>query len=307
MRLDFNVLWVENQQDSVMAQKEKLDLQIRKEGFRLQVEFAKSVEDALKLVASDVYTDHIDLILMDFDLGSGMNGAQGLVEMRAKMPYREMIFYSAQADNLLEMVSQSRVQGVYCSHRTELPDAAAGIFEALVKKVIDIDHSRGIVMGTTSDIDHFIMDCLTALFDIGNDEARTATLGLIKEKMATKRAEFEKDADAVETITHINDLFAFHGVYTSVDRLELLRKILKSGGGKDAAQAALKKYLSAVPKRNDLAHVRVQVEGFKRKLVNRKNEEHTSESMKAFRLELLEHYESISAIAAEFLALQKKN
>ena len=86
MRLDFNVLWIENQQDSVQSQKKRLEHVIRQEGFRLRVAFASSVEDALKYLAEDIYTDHVDLILMDYDLGPGMKGNEGLVEVRHKVP-----------------------------------------------------------------------------------------------------------------------------------------------------------------------------------------------------------------------------
>jgi CheY-like chemotaxis protein len=164
MRLDFNVLWIENQQDSVQSQKERLEHLIRQEGFRLRVTFASSVEDALKYLAEDIYTDHVDLILMDYDLGPGMKGNEGLVEVRHKVPYRDIVFYSSQAGDLLDMVLKAKVQGIYCSTRQELPDTAIGVFGILVKKVIDIDHARGIVMGATSDIDHYIMDCLVTSF-----------------------------------------------------------------------------------------------------------------------------------------------
>ncbi len=65
MRLDFNVLWVEDQRSLVESQREKIALEIKKEGFRLQVEFASSVDEANRFLSNDIYGDHIDLVLMD--------------------------------------------------------------------------------------------------------------------------------------------------------------------------------------------------------------------------------------------------
>lgn len=301
MRMDFNILWVENQQDLVQSQKERLELLVRREGFRLQVKFVESVDAALASLGDDVYTDHVDLVLMDYDLGAGKKGDEGLVEVRHLIPYRDVIFYSSQANELLKMVLERGVEGVFCSTRDDLPDRCFGVFEALIKKVVDIDHSRGIVMGTTSDIDHFVMDALVVSFDRCDDDGKAAALAQVQKDLEKIRERFEKAAGDIASVKHLSDLFDHHAFYTSVDRVELLRKVLK-GGAPDvhkSSDSTLIDYIQkTLPRRNDLAHVRVQVEGFSRKLVNRKNIELTAADMKALRLQLLQHHESIEGLCA---------
>jgi len=46
-----------------------------------------------------------------------------------------------------------------------------------------------------------------------------------------------------------------------------------------------------MPRRNDLAHVRVVREGFSRKLFDRDGKEITTEDMRDLRVKLLEHHE----------------
>jgi hypothetical protein len=297
--MDFNVLWVENQQDLVQAQKERLERLVRGEGFRLQVKFVESVDKAVASLGDDVYTDHVDLVLMDYDLGAGKKGDEGLVEVRHLIPYRDVVFYSSQANELLKMVLEKGVEGVFCSTRDELPDRCFGVFEALIKKVVDIDHSRGIVMGTTSDIDHFVMDALAASFDRCDDAGKAAALTQVQEDLKKMRERFERAAGDIAAVKHLSDLFDHHAFYTSADRLELLRKVLKSGAPaahKDSDATLIDYIHKTLPRRNDLAHVRVRVEGFSRKLVNRKNVELTAADMKALRLQLLQHHESIEGI-----------
>lgn len=306
MRLDFNVLWVENQKDLVQSQKDKLERQIRNEGFRLQVKFVSSVDEAMECLSDDVYSDHVDLILMDYDLGHGKNGDEGLVEVRRLIPYRDVVFYSSKADDLLQMVLRRGVQGVYCSTREDIPDTSIGVFESLVKKVLDIDHSRGIVMGTTSDIDHFVMDALAVAFDQSSSEVRSKTLAKLKVDVEKIRARLECSLTAVAAAQHPLDLFEQYSVYTSVDRLELLRKIVKENPNLGVNDNTLLNYVqNALPKRNILAHVRVKRDGFTRRLVDRKEVEHTSEHMKEFRLQLLQHYEEFETLSEKLKVKQQ--
>ncbi|WP_153013025.1 hypothetical protein [Pseudacidovorax intermedius] len=298
MRMDFNVLWVENQQDLVQNQKSRIDFKVKAEGFRLQVKFVDSVDAAVECLSQDIYSDHIDLILMDFDLGPGKKGDEGLVEVRQLIPYRDVIFYSSQASDLIELVNNRQVQGVFCSTREDLPDTCVGVFESLIKKVVDIDHSRGMVMGTTSDIDHIVMDALLASIEPDNKEAKTKALEQIKSDLSAIRDNFQEAISRIEKIEDLSQLFEHHGIYTSVHRLELLRKILKAVSPelKDRDAHLIKYIHEAIPKRNLLAHVRVEVDGFSRKLRNRKKQEMTSADMRTLRLELLEHYENMDSL-----------
>ena len=299
MRLDFNVLWVEDQREGVEAQLDRIKLLVKREGFRLQVIFAPSVNEAKSFLSQDIYGDHIDMILMDYDLGAGIQGDDGLEEVRSKFPYKDIIFYSSKAQDLRKMVADKQVQGVYCSTREDLPDTVVGAFETLVKKVLDIDHSRGIVMGATSDIDHFVNDSLVAIFERSDQERQSMTLRVVTKRMKKKREDFNKKATEIESLTHLSELIDKHDLYTSNDRLRLLTNALEIDRIHSDKIKAIKKYLSeTVPKRNLLAHLRVTSTGFSRKLVNREGKELTNEDMKALRLELLNSQELFEELRA---------
>lgn len=303
MRLDFNVLWVEDQQRAVEAQRERIELQVKKEGFRLQVLFASSVAEAKIFLSDDIYGDHIDLVLMDYDLGAGGRGDQGLEEVKNIFPYKDIIFYSSQAPDLLSMVAKrmannKNVQGVFCTTRDSLIDTVEGVFEALVKKVLDIDHSRGIVMGATSDIDHYVNVCLTASFENSDAIRQQAALNIVQKHATEKRKSFEKDLVEITSVKHVSELQKFHNIYTSNDRLRLLKNVLNGDESHKDNVEAIGSYLSnTVPKRNQLAHVRVKVDGFSRKLFDQDNRELTSDLMKSLRQELLEFQELFECLS----------
>lgn len=305
MRLDFNVLWVEDNQKNVHAQSDRIKLLIRNEGFRLNVEFAASVEEARKFLSDDIYGDHIDLILMDYDLGAGEKGDAGLSAVREVFPYKDIIFYSGmEPAKLSQLIADRKVQGVFASHRESLPDVVEGVFENLVKKVLDIDHARGIVMGATSDIDQIVNDLLNESFEKGHVEFRQASIEAILERMKDKRASFEKTAIAVESIVHMKELFTYHGMYTSDDRLRLLKKLYAQFKLFDVHHDDLDRYRDEImPKRNDLAHITVTTQGFSRTIKDRKGEVITSDDMRALRVKLLEFHERFETL----LGLSREN
>jgi CheY-like chemotaxis protein len=298
VRLEFNVLWVEDQPDRVAAQRKRIERVIREEGFQLDVVFAASVLEASRYLSDDIYGDHIDLILMDYDLDGSANGDQGLIQAREMFPYKDIIFYSARANDLVEIVHANHLQGIFCSTRDDLPETVEGVFEALVKKVVDIDHSRGIVMGATSDIDYFVNDALLSLFNACEEQEQQQVISLVTLRMKEIRERFDLSATEVEAIKTVADLLDKHHIYTSVDRIQLLRKALGLKSLHPKECKALGRYANDVaPKRNDLAHVRVQKEGFSRKLLDRKGKEFTREEMRALRLTLLENREVFRALA----------
>jgi len=301
MRLEFNILWVEDQPAEVKAQRDRIELQMRKEGFKLQTQFATSIEEADKFISNDVFGDHIDLILMDFELGEGQNGGEGLGMVRDRFPFKDIVFYSAQVpQNLKKLVAEQVISGVFCSSRLDLPDTVIGVFEVLVKKVLDIDHSRGIVMGATSEIDGFVNDSLLQAFAQADSKVRSAALGLVAEQLADIRKRFENDCEKIKKATELSDLISLHNIYSSAHRLRLFRKLLeKLGMHADECQEMLSYAQETMPKRNDLAHVTVKRSGFSRKIFDRHGTELTTDDMRALRVALLNHHELFEKVAAK--------
>lgn len=306
MRLDFNVLWVDDQKNLVRSTKDRIEYLIRKEGFRLQVEFADSIDTARAFLSNDIYGDHIDLILMDYDLGAGGKGDDGLVEVRNIFEYKDVIFYSAHASSLPALVAEKQLQGIFCSTRDTLHETVLGVFDSLMKKVLDIDHSRGIVMGATSDIDYLILNCLNSNFESGCDDHRSHAFQTVDRHLKEKTKKFEKDAAKIAAIKHVSELIDFHHMYTSNDRMRLLTALFERSGRFSDAASSIKEYLDkTVPRRNDLAHLRVEVNGFSRKLYNRSGEELTAEQMRELRLALLNFQELAEMLLKEMEIPQK--
>jgi hypothetical protein len=306
MRLDFNILWVEDQPDGVKAQLVRIDRLLRKEGFRVSAVFAKSVKEADGFLGNDIFGDHIDLVLMDYDLGNGPNGSEGIEMVRDSFPFKDVVFYSAHGvKKLQQSLGKNRFQGIFYSSRLELPDTVLGVFQALVKKVLDIEHSRGVVMGATSEIDYFINEAITTAFARSDAKQKAEALHLVAKQLMENRKTLEKEIQKLGALTDLATIAKYHQVYTSMHRLRLLRKMLEAAGNYTVECKSMLKYANdTIPRRNELAHVQVVRNGFSRKLYDRQGKEISTEDMRGLRVALLEHHELFEKIMA---SLRPKN
>lgn len=297
MRLEYNVLWVEDQPDRVNAQRNRIERDIRKEGFRLDTKFAASVDEAVVLLTDNIYGDHIDLVLMDQDLGPGKKGEDGLVEVRRKFAHKDLIFYSANAQNLGSLVESKHLQGVYWSTRDELPDEVLGVFQSLVRKVLDIDQARGIVMGCSSDIDGLVFDSIDATFRKDSGKLSDAAKKRISDHLKNITTTFEKNAQRLGAVTTVAELGDLHFVYSSDYRHRLLLGLLDKQSQYENVRTAIKEYLEHVtPVRNTLAHVRVSRSGFARTLTDKNGNEITRDTVRELMLRLLSHQEALEEL-----------
>jgi hypothetical protein len=293
LRLDFNVLWVDDQPDRVGSQITAITKRMQEEGFHFVPTLCQSVEEVKKAIAPDVFTDEVDLILVDWDLGNGVVGQDAIAEIRSAVPYKDVVFYSAQTapDALRKAAFDKGVEGIYCASREQLVDEVFGVFESLVKKVLDLDHARGIVMGATSDIDHIVNECLIVvhgkLDQPGKEAMLKEGLGYIQKRIA----ELAETAQKLEDAKTLGEFFAAHMILTANDRLRMLAGALKAATF--AAHKGYRPHIVAyqqkvVPDRNILGHMVLVPEGKPQSVTDSKGKAISAEETRELRRLILD-------------------
>lgn len=266
MRLDFNVLWVDDQPNAVSAQITRIKAQMESEGFSFRPTQCKSLTEVEALIAEDVFQDEVDLILVDWDLGGGVHGQEVITKIRQVAQYKDVVFYSAQTPvaQLRKLAFDEGLEGIYCASREGLVDEVLGVFESLVKKVLDLDHTRGIVMGATSDIDHLVNSCLAVAHTKLDDEGKGKFIDEALRRIADKVKNITKQGERIRKTPSVEGLFKAHMLFTSDDRLRMLGTILEMEvfEAHSAAKVTIKSYRDdVVPHRNVLGHMVLAPEG----------------------------------------------
>lgn len=259
MRLDFNVLWVDDQPDSVTAQITSIGLKMATEGFEFKPRQCATITQMEEVISEDVFTDEVDLILVDWDLGNNEHGEDAIERIRQIVQYKDVVFYSGQAAvvELRAKVYEKQLEGVYCASRADLVDEVIGVFESLVKKVLDLDHTRGIVMGATSDIDHMVNTCLTLAHNKLDDTGKAKFIEEAMRRVMEQVENITKQGEKLRAAPSVEALFKTHMLFTSDHRLRMLASIL----GMDEFEAhatgiaTVKAYREGVVReRNTLGH-----------------------------------------------------
>lgn len=292
MRLNFNALWIDDQPAVIQSSQNSIKRKIAKEGFNFSPTTEKTIDEAIAHLRDTIFLDEVDLILVDYDLGKGPHGDTALKQIRQKLPYKDIIFYSANAPaDLKKLAFDQDVQGIYCTSREDLVDTTVGVFETLVKKVLDIDHVRGIVMGATSDIDAIVHDCLTTMYDSSGGKEKNDMHTLAIKQVTQSAIHSKKQHDKSLKSSDFLELLGGRAL-TAFSKIVLLNKLLKDVRYQNCNEnrTSIANYLKdTLPLRNKLGHVQLIAENGTRIFAGRNGEKITEEEMRELRCALIDH------------------
>lgn len=290
MRLDFNVLWVDDQPNAVNAQITRIKTLMAEEGFSFNPTQCQSIGQVNALIAGDVFQDEVDLILVDWDLGGGVHGQDVIERIRQVAQYKDVVFYSAQtpAAELRKLAFDKGLEGIYCASREGLVDEVFGVFESLVKKVLDLDHTRGIVMGATSDIDHMIHACLLNIEAKLDDAGKKGLVDQAIKRVQERIKDIAKQGEKLGTATNVSMILEAHMIFGANDRLRLLRRLLEGDAKHTQAVDTIRSYMdNVVPDRNVLGHMVLAPEGRPQAVVNIEGKQINLDDMRILRKTIL--------------------
>lgn len=299
MRLDFNVLWVDDQPNAVNAQITRIKTLMEAEGFSFNANLCQSIGEVEALITGEVFQDEVDLILVDWDLGGGIHGQDVIERIREVVLYKDVVFYSAQtpAADLRRLAFEKELEGIYCASREGLVDEVFGVFESLVKKVLDLDHTRGIVMGATSDIDHMIHSCLLLIEAKLDDDGKKALVDQAIERVQKRVRDISEQGKKLGEATDVATILKAHMIFGASDRLRMLRRLLEGDASYAQSVETIKSYMAdVVPDRNVLGHMVLAPEGRPQAVVNIEGRQINLDDMRSLRRTILGLREDFRAL-----------
>lgn len=163
MNLNYRILWYDDDKDFFDSQdKEPIETEIASWGFRPQI---IAVHHAQDLQQHQPF-DQFDMLVVDFDLGGDEHGDQFIKNVREQNVLAEIIFYSMkESSSLWQAVSDKQLEGVFVANKRSIEPKLIRVARQSVRKVLDIENMRGIVMSEVGDLDALLEDIFVRALD----------------------------------------------------------------------------------------------------------------------------------------------
>jgi len=267
MKLEYQIMWFENDIEYFESIKPLVKDYMDNLGFNLEIK--------LKSGDEDIYPDEINdmnLILMDLSLDSSKNGDVLIKLIRKHDAFIEIIFYSEDSKALKKSLKKlGFVEGVYMvSGRTNLTEKIKKIINLTLKKSQDVNNLRGLVIAEAIDLEMKMDDIILKYFNLEQDEKKEVfkerVLGIevittakkvhlvnriCKERIKVFNKNLQEDTltseekkklqENISTLTQLKT--EFQNIMTEVIKIRnTLAHVKESQAGKNTLESTLREY-----------------------------------------------------------------
>jgi hypothetical protein len=181
MNLEYKILWFDDSADFF----ESLDLEeltgtVAQWGFVLKLVPASTPEEFMSHQPFDKY----DLIAVDFNLGDNRpHGEEFVAQVRQQSVFTEIVFYSSNAaSDLWKGVHDRQLEGVFVANRQNILSKIERVAHQSLRKVLDLNHMRGMVMAEVGDLDRLLDSIIASGFPALEDAHRAEAFTRFQEE-----------------------------------------------------------------------------------------------------------------------------
>lgn len=160
MKLKYSILWFDDDKGQFESHDfDRLAAEINSWGF--DFDGPVYVQTAQEFVEKRPFND-FDLIVVDYNIGEdSKHGDHFIEEVRKHNVYAEIVFYTGFGmTELWDSVKEKHLDGVFLSTAKEIIPKVIQVFRQSVKKIVDLENMRGIVMAQVGDMDNIMKEIL---------------------------------------------------------------------------------------------------------------------------------------------------
>lgn len=303
MKLEYKILWIENEEDFVDSVLPSVREILSDRGFEPII--TKVVDES----QIDNYLDvNYDLIISDFQLNddeNGKNGAEVIYELRnEKKLDTEILFYSDKVNFLEDDTIKNRLAFMERINiqqgRSTLLDKIEKVVELTLKKLLELNATRGLITAATSELDVEIEEIYYRLIDIPvDDETKPKVEKIFKTDYKEMQKNYLKQCKAKRD-NHTSDYKKYFSLSEAFRKYDILKELLKLNTFNGFDLDLFKKYGNEViAVRNKFAHAKAFDDNGTLKLkgqVEGQDFEFTEESCVEIRKNLIAHKRNIETL-----------
>lgn len=170
MNLSYSILWFDDDKDFFDSlDKEPIETEIASWGFTPKIFPVHSADNFNQHAPFDKF----DMIVVDFKLGDEQ-GDKFIKDVREQEVFTEIILYSfSESSDLWRAVHDQKLEGVFVTHKSGIERKLLRVARQSVRKVLDLENMRGIVMSEVGDLDALLEDIFVhAMNGISKDQQK---------------------------------------------------------------------------------------------------------------------------------------
>ena len=202
MKINYKVLWVEDQFESVQFAIDGIEDRLKDYGFIFEVNKKTSLSEDELGKLSDKLSQYntYDMIIFDYDLGEQTKKGNEIARELRKSIFTDMIFYSGKAPlELRKILFDSQVEGVFTVSRPDFVDEAWPIIEDQIKRICDINNMRGVILDEMSKIDLRMRELYNKKYVDLLDEEKEKQVKKIKEKLEDRQKSIKRQSEELNS------------------------------------------------------------------------------------------------------------
>lgn len=252
MTLDYKVLWFEDTPTWYEAILPDISDFLTENGFTLVPNRQESGSELEKIIEDDDY----DLILIDYNLLDNEKGDILIQKIRDLKVYTDIVFYSQHGEKIVRDVAKEKgLDGVFCASRDqdEFLEKVFKVITTTIKKVVDLNNMRGLVMAYTGELDIKMAEVIIQLLQ--NFSSQYAD----KHKETIKKKFIESLEDRIKSMKKLDTQNDSDKLVKKIESYHKWRAVLRLCSENEELkefEPILSDYETAIiVKRNILAHI----------------------------------------------------
>jgi DNA-binding response OmpR family regulator len=306
MQLEYRILWFEDQVEQVQPAAARIRDALARLGFEPKITFREVVAATPNPAANLPSQSEVDLILVDWKLGGGQTGDDLARRVRATHRDTEIVFYSSESQKKLrDLIHAQNIDGVRCVNRPNISDRVIGIIHSQLRRILDLNHMRGIVMAATSDLDYTILECLKAVQKVSYPNNPETLAAAIAERVAPRLEYKAKEIRKLGENGRLDKLFKEPFFGSDLRHATLKEELTKLADQIEETHLleAIEQYpVDVIRPRNVFAHQRAQlVDG--KLIIGGYPNGLDQMGMTALRLKLASHHSCLAALLTLLLEM----
>jgi hypothetical protein len=187
MNLSYSILWFDDDKnffDSVP--KEPIEETIASWGFLTKIVPVHSADEFNQYAPFDKF----DMIVVDYKIGDD-RGDTFIKSVRDQKVYTEVIFYStSESSELWDAIRIKQLEGVFVTNKRGIEQKVIRVAEQSVRKVLDLENMRGIVMSEVGDLDSLLGEIFVKAMNGISEANQNKVFERFHEKVSEQHKQF---------------------------------------------------------------------------------------------------------------------